>query len=554
MANKRNTKPAQTRDLTSLLEIVDGVPALIAYWRPDLTSSFANSKYQEWFGLSPDIPGRSLADFLGPVLYHQCRGHVEAVLQGAPQLFDLAIPNPSGGIRYCQVSYIPDIQVGHVCGFFSLATDVTVRKLVEITVAETRERMRVTLTSIGDGIIATDDQGLVTFLNPVAERLTGWISGEAIGLPIETIMDFRDVTSRNVKVNPLRIAISERRTVEMASNCMLISRTGEEFGIEDSASPIREANGRLVGAVIVFHDVSEVRAMAIKMSHLAQHDALTDLPNRILLQDRLEIALVRAPRRKERFAVLFLDLDHFKQVNDTLGHSGGDELLCVVANRLVNSVRAGDTVCRQGGDEFIVLMQDIESTSQVTAFAHRLLAEMRRLFELETVGGISQASITCSIGIALYPEDGDSSETLLQRADAAMYLAKQSGRDQFHFCSLKMENELLARHVLIEQMRTALNEGGFSVVYQPLVESSTYLLTGVEALVRWQNNDGNWVPPGDFIPLAEESGLILRIGQFVLQTACRQCRQWTDEGIGDVSVSVNISPKQNLKCFSCPTR
>ncbi len=538
-----------------LTSVVDSVPAMIGYWGSDLRNQFANSAYLEWFGYTPEeLRGLHIRDMLGEALFEGSRSHIEAVLAGEVQLFDRTLLTPGGRERHSQVSYIPDKRGNEVVGFFALVTDITPRKVTELALAETEARMRVTLSSIGDAVISTDQNGVVSFLNPVAEEMTGWLLSEAIGRPIEDVMDLRHSETRLKAVNPLRIALRDRIRVGMADDCVLIQcRNGGVHGVEDCAAPIRDADENIVGAVIVFRDVGQARAMAMKMSHMDQHDALTDLPNRLLLHDRLHLATIQAKRNGERFALMFLDLDHFKDINDSLGHSVGDELLRAVARRISMAVRAGDTVSRQGGDEFIILMPEIESAEHAASIAQRLLEAVRPAYVVTMAGDTVSISVTVSVGIAMFPDDGDSPETLLRRADAAMYVSKRSGRNRIHFFSPELEESLSVRQAHLADMRASLSPayrngmtdaGEFTLVYQPIVDAKTRKIVGAEALARWRSPSGEQVPPGRFIPIAEECGMMVPIGEHVLRLACRQARVWREKGLENFRLSVNISPVQ----------
>lgn len=306
--------------------------------------------------------------------------------------------------------------------------DITARKAEEALFAE-KERAQVTLNSIGDAVLTTDVDGNVTYLNLVAETMTGWARDEALGQPLAEVFHIVDGISRETARNPARLAMSEDRVVGLAAGCVLLRRDGVESSIEDSAAPIHNREGRVTGAVIVFHDVSESRAMAARMEHLAHHDFLTGLPNRALLNERLSQAIGMARRRGKQVALLFLDLDYFKYINDSLGHAIGDLVLQVVAERLVACVRTTDTVCRRGGDEFVILLSEIERIEDAARVADKLLQVFSRP---QCIGGHA-LHVTLSIGISVYPDDGDCAETVLRNADTAMYCAKARGRNNYQF-------------------------------------------------------------------------------------------------------------------------
>ncbi len=292
------------------------------------------------------------------------------------------------------------------------------------------DQAQVTLDSIADAILSSDNQGNVTYLNAAAEALTGWSRAEAKGRPVGEVLQVMDGSTREpLTRNPLRLAIERNEPVVLAANSVLIRRDGFEFAIEDSTAPIHDRDGLVIGAVIVFHDVTEVRASALRMSHLACHDFLTDLPNRVLLRDRITQAIALAHRRHKQVAVLFVDLDGFKPVNDLLGHAIGDELIRSVALRLKAAVRASDTVSRSGGDEFVVLLTEVDHAEHAALGADKIIAAVAAPHE---VFG-RKLRVTASVGIAVYPIDGANAEALLKSADAAMYEVKDTGGNGYRF-------------------------------------------------------------------------------------------------------------------------
>jgi diguanylate cyclase (GGDEF)-like protein/PAS domain S-box-containing protein len=291
------------------------------------------------------------------------------------------------------------------------------------------ERAQITLASIGDAVISTDVAGNVTYLNPVAESMTGWSRQDASGRPLREVLRLVDGDSREPALNPLAMAILHNKTVGLSANCLLIRRDGHESAIEDTAAPIRDRGGRVMGAVIVFHDVSVARAMSLRMSYLAQHDFLTELPNRMLLNDRLTQAIASVHRHNTSLALLFVDVDRFKQVNDTLGHAIGDQLLKSIARRLVACVRSSDTVCRYGGDEFVILLSEVAHTEDAALSANKILAALNTPHRIEH----QDLHVTVSVGIGVYPDDGTDAETLLRSADLALFNAKAVGRSNHQF-------------------------------------------------------------------------------------------------------------------------
>ena len=287
----------------------------------------------------------------------------------------------------------------------------------------------VALDSIGDGVGCTDLVGNITFLNTVAERLTGWRSDDAIGRPMSDVIRIVHAETQKAIPDPTSRAVKGDRTVHLPPNSVLMSRDGREIPVEDSTAPIHDDEGMTTGAVIVFRDVSDARALLEKVSHLAQHDELTGLPNRNLLVDRITQAIGAAPRHSGQLAVLYLDLDGFKEVNDSLGHPVGDLVLQAVATSLVSCVRSSDTVSRPGGDEFVVLLAEEEQPADAAMVATRMLKAVAAIH----VGDGDKLKVTTSIGVAVYPGDGDDAETLIRNADEAMYRVKDSGRSAFQF-------------------------------------------------------------------------------------------------------------------------
>ena len=328
------------------------------------------------------------------------------------------------------------------------------RKAGEEALFMEKERAQVTLNSICDAVLSTNIAGNITYLNKAAEAMTGWSSEEATGRPLVEIFQIIDSVTREPARNPMAQAVQENRAVGLTVNCILIRRDGAESAIEDSAAPIHDRGGRVTGAVIVFHDVSAARAITEKMAHLAQHDFLTDLPNRMLLIDRIANAIALARRHGKQRAVLFLDLDGFKQINDTLGHPIGDKLLGSIAQRLVACVRSSDTVSRLGGDEFVVLLAEIEHAEDAARSAEKMLLA---LAAPHSIAG-KELQITVSIGISVYPEDGRDAETLITCADTAMYHAKEKGRNNYQFFTEDMNvDRLLLRGSRLQNKSLSFN-------------------------------------------------------------------------------------------------
>ena len=399
------------------------------------------------------------------------------------------------------------------------------------------ERADVILSCTGDAVLISDADGFVRHLNEPAELLTGWSCQEAIGRSLGEVFQTIDPISRQAIVDPLATAAVGKKYVPLCSNCVLVQRHGFEVAIEGSAAYTRDRVGNINGSIFVFNDISAARAKSLELSHLAQHDFLTDLPNRVLLNDRITQAISFAARYSKQLAVMFLDLDGFKSINDSLGHTIGDKLLQLVAGRLVACVRRSDTVSRLGGDEFVVLLYQVEHAEDAAFISKKILSSLAEPFSIEH----KHLDISASIGVSTYPGDGQDAETLIHKADTAMYAAKKLGRNNCQFFKPEMQARFLERQNLEGSLRYALSRNEFRLLYQPKIDLKTGEITGVEALLRWQHPTRGMIQPLQFVPIAEETGLIVPIGQWVLLQACRQARAWIDAGLSPVRVAVNVS-------------
>jgi diguanylate cyclase (GGDEF)-like protein/PAS domain S-box-containing protein len=398
-------------------------------------------------------------------------------------------------------------------------------------------RAEITLNSIGDAVISTDMAGRVDYLNTVAELLTGWPREEASGQPIAQVLNLVDgVTDRPI-VNPVDYVLQNDHFLGLAGEVVLVGRHGRRIPIEDSAAPIHDWNGQIVGAVMVFRDISSTVALTSKMRHLAQHDFLTNLPNRVLLNDRITQAIASARRRESNPVLLFLDLDKFKHINDSLGHAVGDHLLQAVSERLLHCVRTSDTVSRHGGDEFVILLADERRPQDAALAAEKILHALSMPFLIDG----QQLHTSTSIGISVFPVDGMDPAALIKNADTAMYHAKERGRNNFQFFRHDMNTRAVERQLIESSLRRALERHEFTLHYQPKVDLKTNCITGVEALLRWQHPEWGLVLPERFIVIAEECGLIIPIGRWALNEACEQAVRWRDQGIAPVSIAVNVS-------------
>ncbi|WP_194724002.1 putative bifunctional diguanylate cyclase/phosphodiesterase [Noviherbaspirillum malthae] len=407
-------------------------------------------------------------------------------------------------------------------------------------IREEKEKAQVTLQSIGDAVITTDAHMVVEYLNPIAETLTGWTTAEAKGRHMDEVFNIFNEKSRLPSVNPIKECLDKNGIVEMENHTILVRRTdNEEFHIEDSAAPIRRADGSILGAVMVFHEVTDRKAAETRLQHIAFHDTLTGLPNRALFRKKLSEAMHGARFLKKHVAVLFLDLDRFKAINDSLGHDIGDELLILVAKRLEQCARDTDVICRLGGDEFTALLTNISAADNAAMVAGKMIESIGKPFDVQG----RTLHISTSIGITIYPQDSDDLDTLLKHADTAMYHAKSQGRNNYQYYDPSMGEKAVSELRMENALHVALENNEYFLEYQPKLDLSSQAIVGCEALLRWQSPDFGRVMPSEFIPRLEESGAIVAVGAWVLETAMRQARQWLDAG-RPIAVSVNVSMRQ----------
>jgi diguanylate cyclase (GGDEF)-like protein/PAS domain S-box-containing protein len=423
--------------------------------------------------------------------------------------------------------------------FVSQAQDISQRKAFEEALHRERELAEVTLRSIGDAVITTDTQLRITSLNPIAEAMTGWNSSEAQGRPIEEIFQLLDAQQNQPVANPLRTAIGHNTIVDLAGKTLLRHRHGFDTPVEDSSAPIHDHAGNVIGGVLVFHDVSETRSLALKMIHLTQHDTLTGLPNRSQLHGQVEQALATAARRQQHAALLHIDIDNFKQVNELYGQTDGDRVLRALAAEIRRTLTGDELLSRYGGDEFVVVLPHLENVGEAASRCQILITQCEQL----RVDGVAELALRVSIGVSVYPDDASKPETLLQHAETALVAAKTQGEHGYRFFTASMNERALAKRRIESALRQALPRRELSLHYQPKVDAVSGDIVGAEALLRWFVNGVEAHTPDQFIPVAEDSGLILPIGAWVLRQACRQARLWQQAG-KTVPVSVNVSPLQ----------
>jgi diguanylate cyclase (GGDEF)-like protein/PAS domain S-box-containing protein len=398
-------------------------------------------------------------------------------------------------------------------------------------------------------IVATDTRGLITAMNVAAEKLTGYHREDLVGkAPLTVLHDERELTAKAWDGDPgvrvpegfdvltAGVAIGEMEEREWT----LIRRDGTRTPINLAVRAVTSDEGEITGFVSIAFDITERRQMLDYVTHLATHDQLTGLLGRALLRDRTVEAVERARRYGTKVAVFMVDLDHFKRINDSLGHAAGDQLLVEAASRLRRSVRSTDIVARVGGDEFVVVMPDITSVADVEQCAANLVTKLSPEISIDE----HLVNVTASVGVCIYPDFASDAKHLLKRADSAMYAAKESGRNQHQIFSEDMLKETADRLSMEHALRHALANKELSLHYQPQISLTTGAVTGMEALLRWSHPRLGEISPAQFIPLAEETGLIVPIGEWAFMTACREGKALRDELGADLTVSVNLSPRQ----------
>jgi diguanylate cyclase (GGDEF)-like protein/PAS domain S-box-containing protein len=420
--------------------------------------------------------------------------------------------------------------------------EITERKTFEEALERLSRQHEMVLKSAGEGIFGLDLDGNATFVNPAAARITGWEAKDLVGRPQHDVLHHTkpDGSPYPREECPIH-AVLEDGTTHSRDDEVFWRKDGTSFPVEYMSSPILQ-DGEVMGAVVTFKDITERKALEQQLHHQAFYDPLTGLPNRALFMERLEHASTRANRRDSRIAVLFVDLDNFKVINDSLGHKAGDQVLKAVAERVRIYLRPEDTAARLGGDEFTILVEDVASVSEGVRIAERLADVLQPPFTLEE----QEVFITTSIGIALNSSTQERAEDLLRHADLAMYRAKHNGKARYEVFEPSMNDEALRRLRLENELRQALERGEFKVYYQPILTLDGSRFVGAEALVRWEHPRRGLLLPDEFLSVAEDTGLIVQIGEEVLREACHRVRAWQQRypTIPPLTVSVNLSPRQ----------
>ena len=516
--------------------LADNVPVLIAYYRAgDFKCQFANKEYARTFGRDErSILGLTFSEVIGEEAARRIEPEVELMLRERhPVSYERKLPSAGGATRWIEVNLLPHLGAeGEAVGAFVLISDITKHRLAERAVRESEERLAKFMQATAEGIVFHKD-GLITDANPPVTDLTGFAVDEMLG---RKTLDF--IAPDHVGKVAAVIASGQ----ETAYESVLIDKFGQRIPVEFIVRTMLR-NGERMRMTIV-RDIRDRYAAQARINHLAHHDELTGLPNRMSFMENLENSMAAAQENAQRLALLFIDLDHFKRVNDSLGHLVGDTLLRTVGARIVACLRATDIVARFGGDEFMVLLPGLSTEPAQRGAVEEVAQKLLAAIEVPVNAEGRPISVTPSIGIALYPGDGDAPDQLVKHADSAMYLAKARGRANYQFFDPAMATSAYAALVMEGQLAQALERGEFELYFQPQVRASDGALVGAEALIRWNHPERGRLLPDAFIPVAESQRLMLPIGQWVLEEAARCALRWQAMGLGVAPVAVNLSTVQ----------
>jgi diguanylate cyclase (GGDEF)-like protein/PAS domain S-box-containing protein len=530
----RESREAVLEEVNATLAgVLDSLPLSIAWKDRSLKHMGGNRAFVQNTGHDDSGP---LADasLAGAVLDARSSVNDEKVLEGLIALRNVEEVHPVNADLWISRSQLPlRSATGEIVGVVDAFEDITLRKRRELAM---RLRLRALDASVNAILIvrATPKGNVIEYTNPAFARMTGYSTREAVDRDFD-FLHADDTEQRGVE----QVATAMREGVEVAAVMRNYRKDGSSFWCKLYVAPIRELGGSPTHYVGVLTDVTELIQYQEQLERQANFDTLTQLPNRSLLQTRLVAAIQSARANRTSVAVLFLDLDLFKHVNDSLGHGVGDRLLQHISERLVACVRDTDTVARYGGDEFVMILPHPEGVDLPALLTRILAAISEPVFVNE-----HELYVEASIGVSCYPGDGDTPESLLKKADAAMYLAKERGRNSFEFYHTELDAEVNERLAISNSLRRAVRAGELEVHYQPQVDMRTGRILGAEALLRWNDPELGMVPPSTFIPLAEESGLIVKMGEFVLREACKQLVAWKAQGLPMLRMSVNLSPQQ----------
>jgi diguanylate cyclase (GGDEF)-like protein/PAS domain S-box-containing protein len=522
-----------------LRQVIDSIPTPMCYVDADARYRYVNDAFLEYIGLEArQIVGATVPDVLGEERWALMSPYLDRVRAGESLAVERLVKFANGKSRWMTVRLTPRISNGEYLGYYATTSDIHEQKLVEDELRRTNTILSAHFDNTPLAVIEWDMELRVVRWSGQAEAIFGWNASETLGKPM---LGWRHVYEEDEpSVSRMVRDLMDGRQRHATLRHRNYRKDGSVIWVEWHNSALRDASGRVISILSLAQDVSSRIQAEERLQYMATHDGLTGLPNSVLLNDRLESALARAERARRRVGVMFLDLDHFKDVNDTFGHRVGDALLKELARRIRAALRQSDLLARISGDEFVVVLEDLPDEGSPERVARMILDEVRRPFHVEG----NEIHVSGSLGLALHPEDGTDAETLLKNADAAMYHAKELGRNGFRTFSAELASRRTQRLQVETALRRALKNDELVLHFQPIVDIESGEVRHAEALLRWHDPEHGLMLPQGFIPQAEESGLGHEIGHWVFESACRQARAWRDAGLGDITVSVNLSAGQ----------
>lgn len=519
--------------------IMDNVPARVSYIDREYRYRILNRHNEEWLGEHrKDLAGRPVAEVVGDERFRQLKPLLDRVLKGETVSTELMLAQPDGSQQWESVHYAPNRDPeGNVIGIYAVHTDIHDQKRNEEALRRANWMLSSHISNTPLAVLEWDRDFRLVRWSPQAENIFGWTAQEVLGMPLTDNALVHDVDREAVIAIVNRLSSGEEpRATGLTRN---YRKDGETIWCEWYHSALLDDRGEIVSILSFVQDVSSRIQAEERLQYLATRDALTGLPNRLLLHERLTQAIASARRSRRRVGVLFIDLDRFKNVNDTLGHRIGDELLKHVSRALSGVLRETDLLARLGGDEFMVIVENVDDSLVLGRIAQKLCEAVAQPFRIEE----HDIYVTCSVGIAVYPDDSDDPEELLKHADVAMYRSKELGKNTYQFLDADLAQDRLRQHSLESSLRNALRDDALELHYQPVIRIEDGAIVGAEALLRWSHAEHGMVPPQTFIPLAEESGLIHALGEWVVEKAAKQCAAWRRAGL-QLSVSINMSARQ----------
>ncbi|HSB96595.1 MAG TPA: diguanylate cyclase, partial [Spongiibacteraceae bacterium] len=486
----------------------------------------------------PDISGH---DVMQHMLTHEI-ATMTIVVSGETSIDDISRALRNGAYDYLKKPYVPEELLATVNNAIRKKRLEDSNRVMESRLNRSEKLHRFIVNNSPDIIYILDEKGCFSFLNSKIEQLLGYDRNELIGHPIAAIIEEDDLEKAHYFFEQATRSEHSSRSIEIAMRPREAGHSKRFFELAiwpvDETSELNNGAAQRYRIYGTARDITDRMEAEAFINFQAYHDLLTRLPNRSLFKDRLSMALTQAARNNQRLAVMFIDLDRFKVINDSLGHTMGDRLLQAVSQRLLGCIRRGDTLSRFGGDEFTLLLPDSQSPLAASQVAEKILESIKEPFKL----GEHDIYVGASIGIALYPEGGTTLDALIKNADIAMYRVKNTGKDGFYIFSHDMTISATQRLLLEQDMRRALENDEFEVYYQPQMDTHTERLVGLEALVRWNHPAMGRLTPAEFIPVAEDSRLIVELDRLTLAAACRQVRHYHQNGYPELKLSVNLSP------------